>query len=229
MDYEKGFKSLNAKECSEVFPSVIDNAERHFSVAHHISTIYEYPNAVLHLIIGAEELVKATMLILKSCAIPIKDATGYDMHFSVHGSGQHMLKDFFSVWFGIREILSVRKSKTEYTLKEMMNMALIGFVGIVKGKDHYNWWERADALKQKCKYVEYENGLVLPDVQVAKSDYNQAYHHVYTFRYEFYLLYHKMSNCSTAELNEFREQFEDGEFVELLSQTVKRRKLNFLS
>lgn len=229
MDHERGFKSLNAKECAEVFPSVIDNAERHFSVAHHISTIYEYPNAVVHLILGAEELVKATMLILKSKSIPIKDATGYDMQFFAHGTGHHVLKDFFSVWFGIREILNVRRSKNEYTLKELFNMVVVGFVGIVKGKDQYRWWERADTLKQRCEYVDFKNELILPDVQVGKSDYNQAYHHVYNFRYEFYLLHHKITNCSEAELVEFREQLQDSDFVELLGETIKRKKISFLS
>lgn len=213
MDHERGFKSLNAKECTEVFPSVIDNAERHFSVAHHISTISEYPNAVAHLILGAEELVKATMLILKSKSIPIKDATGYDMQFFAHGSGHKVLKDFFSVWFGIREILSVRRPKNDYSLKDMFNMVVAGFVGIVKGKDHFYWWERADALKQKCLYVDFKNELVLPDIQVGKSDYNQAHHHVYTFRYEFYLLHHKIINSSETELAEFRERLMEGEFL----------------
>lgn len=229
MDHERGFKSLNAKQCTEVFPSVIDNAERHFSVAHYISTIYEYPNAVAHLILGAEELVKATMLILKSKSIPIKDATGYDMQFFAHGTGHHVLKDFFSVWLGIREILDVRKSKHEYSLKDMFNMVVSGFAGIIRGKDQYHWWEKADALKQKCLYVDFNNGLILPDVQVAKSEFNQAYHHVYAFRYEFYLLHHKLTTCSESELVEFREQLEDREFIELLGETIRRKKMSFLS
>ncbi|HKG04999.1 MAG TPA: AbiV family abortive infection protein [Pedobacter sp.] len=228
MDHEKGFKNLNAKESAEVFPSVIDNAERHFAVAHHISTIYEYPNAVAHLILGAEELVKATMLILKSKSVPIKNATGYDMQFFAHGSGHQVLKEFFAVWFGIREILNVRRPNNDYTLKEMFNMVVTGFVGIIKGKDSFRWWEQADALKQKCLYVDFKNELILPDIQVGKSDYNQAYHHVYNFRYEFYLLHHKLLNSSVAELTEFRERLEDGEFLELLAETLKKRKVSVL-
>lgn len=108
-------------------------------------------------------------------------------------------------------------------------MVVSGFVGIIKGKDQYHWWEKADTLKQKCLYVDFRNGLVLPDVQVAKSDFNQAYHHVYAFRYEFYLLHHKMINCSEAELIEFREQLEDREFIELLGETIRRKKISFLS
>lgn len=229
MDHEKGFKSLTAKECAEAFPPVIDNAERHFSVAHYISTIYEYPNAVAHLILGAEELVKATMLILKSKSIPIKDATGYDMQFLIPGSGHQVLQEFFSVWLGVREILDIRRSTYEYSLKEMFNVILYGVAGIINGKNHYHWWEKADALKQKCLYVDFKNGLVLPDIQVAKSDFNQAYHHVYAFRYEFYLLHHKLTSCSESEIAEFREQLEDREFIELLGETIRRKRTGFLS
>ncbi|WP_276091471.1 hypothetical protein [Pedobacter sp. JY14-1] len=228
MDHDKRFRNLNAKECAEVFPSVIDNAERHFSVAHQIATINEYPNAVAHLVIGAEELVKATLLLFRSRSIPVKNFTGYNLQL---GSGQNnsLLKDFFSFWLGIREILDLRKAKHEYTLKEMFNMLVIGVSGIVKGKEHYYWWGRADGLKEKSLYVDFRNELILPDVQISKSDYNQAYHHVYTFRYEFYLLYHKLINASAQELAEFREQLEDAEFVELLGETLKRRKMNLLS
>jgi len=229
MDHEKGFKNLNEKECAEVLPPIVDNAERHFAVAHQISTIYAYPNAVAHLIFGAEELVKATMLLLKSKSIPIKNITGHDIHSFTDGFSQGVLKEFFSVWLGIREILNLRRAKHDYTLKEMFNALVIGFTGIVNGKDQYHWWENADRLKQKCLFVDFKNGLVLPDIQVNKSDYNQAYHYVYAFRYEFYLLHHKMINSSEAELREFREQLEDGEFVELLGDTLRRKRISLLS
>ncbi|RZM10447.1 MAG: hypothetical protein EOO88_48145 [Pedobacter sp.] len=113
MEQERGFNSLNAKECAEAFPPVIDNAERHFAVAHHIATINEYPNAVAHLILGAEELVKATVLILKSKEIEVTDVIGYDILFSKTNLRHTVLKDFFAVWIGIKEILKVPKSKAE--------------------------------------------------------------------------------------------------------------------
>ena len=224
MEQERGFNSLNAKECAEVFPSVIDNAERHFAVAHQISTINEYPNAVVHLIFGAEELVKATLLILKSKEIDVDDIIGFDFLSSKNNSRQTFLRDFFAVWIGIKEIVKMPKSKEQYSLKYLFNMVVAEFVGIVKGRDNLNWWEKVDALKHKCLYVDFKNALVLPDLQVAKSEYNQAHHHVYAFRYEFYILQHKLINAGKEELKEFREQLENKEIAIMLEETFSRKK-----
>ena len=225
MEQERGFNSLNAKECAEVFPSVIDNAERHFDVAHQIATINEYPNAVVHLIIGAEELVKATLLILKSKEIDVNDIIGFDFLSSKNNSRQTFLRDFFAVWIGIKEIVKMPKSKEQYSLKYLFNMVVAEFVGIVKGRDNLNWWEKVDALKHKCLYVDFKNALVLPDLQVAKSEYNQAHHHVYTFRYEFYILHHKLLNAGKEELKEFREQLENKEIAIMLEETFNRKNV----
>ena len=225
MEQERGFDSLNAKECAEVFPSLIDNAERHFAVAHHIATINEFPNAVAHLILGAEELVKATVLMLKSKEIDVNDAIGYDILFSKNNARHTVLKDFFSVWIGIKEILNLPKSKEQYTLKYLFNMVIAEFVGIVKGRDNLNWWEKVDSLKQRCMYVDFKNALVLPDLQVAKSEYNQAHHHVYAFRYEFYLFHHKLLNAAKEEIKEFREQMDNKEIALLLEDTFQRKNV----
>ncbi|TCD00049.1 AbiV family abortive infection protein [Pedobacter psychroterrae] len=225
MEQERGFDSLNAKECAEVFPSLIDNAERHFAVAHHIATINEFPNAVAHLILGAEELVKATVLMLKSKEIDVNYAIGYDILFSKNNARHTILKDFFSVWIGIKEILNLPKSKEQYTLKYLFNMVIAEFVGIVKGRDNLNWWEKVDGLKQRCMYVDFKNALVLPDLQVAKSEYNQAHHHVYAFRYEFYLFHHKLLNAAKEEIKEFREQMDNKEIALLLEDTFQRKNV----
>ncbi len=225
MEQERGFDSLNAKECAEVFPSLIDNAERHFAVAHHIATINEFPNAVAHLILGAEELVKATVLMLKSKEIDVNDAIGYDILFSKNNTRHTILKDFFSVWIGIKEILNLPKSKEQYTLKYLFNMVIAEFAGIVKGRDNLNWWEKVDSLKQRCMYVDFKNALVLPDLQVAKSEYNQAHHHVYAFRYEFYLFHHKLLNAAKEEIKEFREQMDNKEIALLLEDTFQRKNV----
>lgn len=225
MEQERGFDSLNAKECAEVFPSLIDNAERHFAVAHHIATINEFPNAVAHLILGAEELVKATVLMLKSKEIDVNDAIGYDILFPKSSTRHTILKDFFSVWIGIKEILNLPKSKEQYTLKYLFNMVIAEFVGIVKGRDNLNWWEKVDSLKQRCMYVDFKNALVLPDLQVAKSEYNQAHHHVYAFRYEFYLFHHKLLNAAKEEIKEFREQMDNKEIALLLEDTFQRKNV----
>lgn len=225
MEQERGFSSLNANECAEVFPSLIDNAERHFAVAHHISTINEYPNAVAHLILGAEELVKATVLMLKSKDIDVQDAIGYDILLSRNNTKHPVLKDFFSVWIGIKEILNLPNSKDQYTLKYLFNMVIAEFVGIVKGKDNLNWWEKVDGLKKRCMYVDFNNALILPDLQVAKSEYNQAHHHVYGFRYEFYLFHHKLLNAAKDELKEFREQLDNKEIALLLEETFQRKNV----
>ena len=224
MEQERGFNSLSAKECAEVFPSVIDNAERHFAVAHQIATINEYPNAVVHLIIGAEELVKATLLILESREIDVNDIVGFDFLSSKNNSRQTFLRDFFTVWIGIKEIVKMPKSKEQYSLKYLFNMVVAEFVGIVKGRENLNWWEKVDALKHKCLYVDFKNALVLPDLQVAKSEYNQAHHHVYVFRYEFYILQHKLLNAGKEELKEFREQLQNKEIAIMLEETFNRKK-----
>ena len=225
MDQERGFHNLNAKESAEVFPAVIDNAERHFAVAHQIATINEYPNAVVHLILGAEELVKATLLILKSKEIAVDEVIGYDILNTKNASRRTVLKDFFAVWLGIKEILKVPKYKDQYTLKHLFNLVIAEFVGIVKGRDNLNWWGRVDSLKHKCLYVDFKNALVLPDLQVAKSEYNQAHHHVYAFRYEFYLMHHKLLNAGREELKEFREQLDNKEIISLLEETFSRKNV----
>ena len=221
MEQKRGFKSLSPRECGEVFPSVIDNAERHFSMAQHISTIYAYPNAVAHLILGAEELVKATLLILRSKHILLLNTTGHDFLNLKYAAGNTTLKDFFSVWIGFKELLNVDRTQEQFTLKYLVNMVVNGFAGIIKGKENFKWWDEADILKQNCLYVDFKGGLLLPDYQVGKSEYNQAHHHIYVFRYEFYLLHHKLLNFSEEELFEFREQLKEGVFAEILGNAFK--------
>ncbi|WP_285008284.1 hypothetical protein [Pedobacter faecalis] len=218
------FTHLSDRESGEVYPSLIDNAERHFSVAHHIFTVGDYPNSVAHLILGAEEMVYATLLLLRSKALYPEHIISYHELLAPDRRGNGLIMDFFKVWFNIREILKLAGPKKQYSLKNLFQLLVVEFTGLVTGKDSLTWWQRADALKERCLHVHYSDGIVLPDIQVSKSDYNLAHHYVYLFRYEFYALQHKLINASDEDLTDLREQIDNREFAGVLKSILSSKR-----
>jgi len=60
----KTFYTINPKQCLASYPTVLDNGARQFRIANILADQEEYGSAVSHLVLGAEELLKATALFM---------------------------------------------------------------------------------------------------------------------------------------------------------------------
>lgn len=77
------FINLSKEDCLKVYPIVKANADRHFKVAKLLSEAEEYPNAVAHLILGTEELIKTLALFLKCKGFNFSTMKDYKRFFTI--------------------------------------------------------------------------------------------------------------------------------------------------
>jgi len=113
----KDFVSISQKECLTFYKSVIENSDRHFKIAEILSHSKEYANAICHLILGTEELVKASILLL--------DGIGLDIRHNVSGVRKlfynHPPRHFLSATFSLTTSIMNPFLKIIYNVRDYIH------------------------------------------------------------------------------------------------------------
>lgn len=158
------FRSLDPNGCKEIYARLRQNAERHFKAAELLVQFDDYANGVAHLILGSEELVKSFVLVLQAYDFPVKKIANYDKLFTHHTARHNLLKEFHSVYRFIRGIVEWPEWKQEHSFLSNFSKALNYSIGILNNSvANYEWWDKADQMKQHCFYLDYNNrGTVDP-------------------------------------------------------------------
>jgi AbiV family abortive infection protein len=212
------FMELSAEECSKVYPVLQSNAERHFRIGHTIAALGEYGNAVSHLILGSEELIKAIVLFLDSKDFEIRKIKGAAGLFYTHASRHNVLKEFFSVLLFFRPVKTLDKIN--------IGNFLLGILkGGVNAYSNYHWWEKADTLKQRGLYVDHTDSILTPS-SFTENDFKIALLHVSAVRKEINGLINQLNNMTEQQLTELKEDLKIAELPDLLKETIAGRKEN---
>lgn len=216
------FINLSKEDCLKVYPIVKANADRHFKVAGILSEAKEYSNAVAHLILGTEELIKTLALFLEGKGFNYSTMKDYKKIFYNHTARHSILKEFFSVWLFCKSIADLKKKKKD----EHSIMYALGIVSTIlgaglEGITNYEWWSTADRLKQNGFYVDYINGVISPDA-IGETDYGKAHKIVTAFRKDVRLFIGVVSAADGKQLLELKANFETAELKSLIEESIAR-------
>lgn len=73
----KSWSNLTKKEFEEVYPVMEQNAKRHYNCAEILAAASEHQNAIAHLILGSEELIKTFSGLLIAKGVNLKKQSWY--------------------------------------------------------------------------------------------------------------------------------------------------------
>lgn len=216
------FLNISIEECGHLSLIVIKNAETHFRCAKVLANANEYANGTAHLILGAEELVKGLILLMEGKGFRLREINNYKKFFSDHKVRHSISKEFFSVFIFLKSIFKIdRKRKNEnivlYFLKAFADIA----EGALSGYNHYEWWDKADQLKQMCFYVDYQNTVINP-CSISQDQYNEALQHATDFKNDIRLIITALKKANEIELKQLIQNFNEANFKELIGGTIER-------
>jgi len=221
------FMNISTETCRQVYPEILANAARHRRCAEILSTQQEYSNAIAHLILGTEELLKGLVVLLESHGMRLRETEGFKKIFSDHKSRHYVLRDLIPIWLVIKKIFEEFEDPTAKTrlkpgapgwlkiLVGALNVAQEGMQGYMQ----YKFWKDADDLKQKAFYVDFEDEISTPASATAEF-YNTVNLHVEKVTKEVMKFIEEMENATPEESKEFMQRAMDDDFRELLSKTI---------
>ncbi|KIA92279.1 hypothetical protein OC25_17765 [Pedobacter kyungheensis] len=214
----RSWTSLTPREYTDIVPIVIKNAKRHFLCADILAQNDQSQNAISHLILGSEELVKSFWCLLMSRNINLKQLPWFTKLFYNHKVRHELLKDFFSVYLFVFNSTLPTRSKGDSLLKNIQ----ILLSRSVSAYGNYNWWKRADDLKQQTFYVDFKDGILDPS-SFTKADYHIALNYITLFKEDMGKLIAKVNSLSDQELHNLIDEFQFFEIDKLRQEAYKSR------
>ncbi|MCU7548143.1 AbiV family abortive infection protein [Chitinophagaceae bacterium LB-8] len=220
--FSQNFLNISRAECANVYLVVMKNANTHFRCAEILAPAGEYSNAVAHLILGTEEIIKALLLFLESKDFDLRKVEGYKSLFRNHRARHSIIKEFYSVIMALKSLVSIEKKKKDenailYYAKAVTDV----LYGVISGIENYQWWDNADNLKQECFYVDYKSAIKDPQ-SISSEQYQEAYKNVSVFKNDIRIIIAALTRANNKQLNDFRIGFEEANFKGILEATIKR-------
>lgn len=215
----KNWTSLKPSDYKDILPVILENADRHFSCADILAKNDQPQNAIAHLILGSEELIKSFWCLLMSRNVNLKQLSWFTKVFYNHKVRHDLLKDFFSVYlFFFNTTLAARKSG-DGILKSIQVL----LIRTISAYGNYSWWDKADELKQQAFYVDYLDGIVDPSSK-SQSDYKIALNYISLFKEDIGKLAQKIQNMSGRELQAMIDEFQFFEIDKLRQEAYRKEK-----
>lgn len=216
---KKGWTSLSHEQYKETFIVAMGNAERHFSCSEILAGAGQHQNAIAHLILGSEELVKSFWCLLMGRKINLKKLPWFTKLFYNHKIRHDLLKDFLSVYLLLFNSTLPKRKKSDGILKT---------IGIFLGRSitaygNYLWWENADIIKQRAFYIDFEDGIIDPAL-ISVSDYTSALNYVTLFRNDLRQMIAKIDSLSDDRLQKLVDELQIFEIDRLRQETYKAAK-----
>ncbi|RZJ90846.1 MAG: AbiV family abortive infection protein [Chryseobacterium sp.] len=216
---KKGWTSLSQVQYKETFVVAGKNAERHFACSEILSSAGQHQNAIAHLILGSEELVKSFWCLLMGRNVDLKRLPWFTKLFYNHKIRHDLLKDFFSVYLLFFNSSLPKRKRSDGFFKT---------IGVFIGRSltaygNYRWWENADLLKQRAFYVDFADGIIDPAL-ISASDYISALNYVTLFRNDFKQMVAKIESLSDSQLQNLIDELQLYEIDRLRQETYKATK-----
>lgn len=217
--HSKTWTSLKPSDYQDILPVILENADRHFSCAHILAKNDQPQNAIAHLILGSEELVKSFWCLLMSRKVNLKKLPWFTKVFYNHKVRHDLLKDFFSLYLFFFSTALPARNKGDGILKSIQ----VIITRTINAYGNYTWWDKADELKQQVFYVDYSDGIICPSAK-NQSDYNSALNHITLFKEGIGKLTHKIQGMSDVELQTMIDEFQFFEIDKLRQEAYKKEK-----
>lgn len=187
-------KLPSASQAKSGYPLVLINARRHLTCAEILAANDQHGSAVAHLVLATEEAVKAVALFMVSEGLAPRQMTLRAL-LTQHGTRQLMgflagVLDFLATGWGRiatrlnedfpdRSSEAYRDARAERVAEFVAELNRVadaprGQTGIMM----LDWWNRANALKQRGLYVDFRRGTWIGPDTVSADEYATSHEFV---------------------------------------------------
>lgn len=212
----KKFNSLTRKEALDIYNELVENSEVLIKSANLLSEQEYFGVATSLTILGAEELIKGSVLYFHGMGINIlriKELNGvFKNHVPKHEAGKlsEVLKIFESFMkLEDMENKTYAKKKWLNDILEFLDKAIVFLEPIAEMAENLEWWGEADRLKNRGLYVDYYDELLTPN-QITQSQFDQAKTIAKELLNRFRLIRVFMEKANEKDLKEFVGQVNQG-------------------
>jgi hypothetical protein len=119
----------------------------------------------------------------------------------------------------LKHILSI---KTQPEGKDISHHLLNAMISLIPARNSYNWWAKADHLKQKGLYVDYLNRLISPS-NFTKNDYESALAKTQPIPQAIQDFIQRITAMNKRNLDELLQLFEESNLPNLIAESMKRK------
>jgi hypothetical protein len=95
-------------------------------------------------------------------------------------------------------------------------------ISLIPARNSYNWWAKADHLKQKGLYVDYLNRLISPS-NFTKNDYESALAKTQPIPQAIQDFIQRITAMNKRNLDELLQLFEESNLPNLIAESMKRK------
>lgn len=160
------FQRLSKEQLFEGFTLCRENAKQHIRCAELIFEKQIYGIANSHLILGAEEAIKATLLLARYLNVDsqIESITPY---FRSHGAKHKKGKEMDEGYKAIVPIINALKAILSRDVLSIIQNVL----KLINPHTSAGWWGRANDQKNRGFYVDYTGGKWILPTHFSSEDY----------------------------------------------------------
>lgn len=170
MNSNRGFLDLLPVECLEIYPAVMKNGDEFFRTADLLAEKNYFGKAITHLILGAEECIKGLCLLLEGHDFELRKIKEVHGIFKHHLPRHSIIRDTYSVWMVVRHIYAIKNTPSRRNILQNLLQAVIT---IFPAMGNYEWWQKADQLKQRGLYTDFKGSVQQPS-DLSSEEYEEA-------------------------------------------------------
>lgn len=174
------FNQLSVQECHLLYPTLLQNADRHTRAAIHIARTEEYGLATAHLTIAAEEYIRALSVYLMGWGLPVVRIKRMISFFEEQDEGYLVSPGVVVMGTFVKSLYQVFEGMT----KGVFNLSVRDFASafdknlnplhLVQQSNRYStWWANAKNQKDKGFYISYKVELHTPS-DIGIEDYARS-------------------------------------------------------
>src|ERR1700753_2495645 len=142
---------LSPEQCKSVSLVIKNNAHSHFKASDILAATGDQANAIAHLILGSEELIKSFFLTLQSAGFPMRSIVNYNKLFYTHTARHNVVKELHSAFWFFSHLAEWPKRNSRHNTFQHYFMQFKYLVDSVNNAlQNHVWWDRADKIKQNC-------------------------------------------------------------------------------
>lgn len=174
---------MPTKKLLGLYPVVKSNSRNQYKVALILADAGHYGQALPHLLVSTEELIKALVIVLDAKGFKLRKIRGMDVFFKNHEIRFFIAYFMFAIGlFGddLMRWLPILRKNSALLVRFMRNKkrrdiaikwyCLRKFVTI---REEIKWFSRAEVLRQNGFYVDMKNELISP-AHITKHDFEEA-------------------------------------------------------
>lgn len=175
----KSFLNLSSQECLFVYSQIIDNGNSLLETSKIIGANGKYGPAISLSILGIEEWIKGTVLMLKGHGVRITDVPELKCALT----GNHRIRhETASLFETMNFLLNIPNKFSKQNIVSAVSRLIDGsesienvfnnFLGTMPF-ENMEWWSDADDFKNRGFYVDFKDAVISP-LTVTESEFKRA-------------------------------------------------------